>query len=304
MNTKFNWLCLSIEAPPELVESIADVFSRYASGNVVIASINIEDEIDGPGKISGPMKVSAYLQQNDQFDVKKRKIEQAIVSLALIQKIPNIVYENIQEENWMESWKQHFKPLRIAKKFLIQPAWLEPDKTSRHLIRIEPGMAFGTGVHPSTQLALALLEENVKPDNSLFDIGCGSGILSIAADFLGAQPVIGFDIDPLAIENAEFHAHLNNSKAQFALGSIKDIQLENIEIQKADLVVANILARILLQLLNEGLADLVAKDGILILSGILAEQEDEIIEALAKHDFQKVEGKNSADWIAIKALKN
>lgn len=299
-----NWQCLSIEAPPELVESIADVFSRFAAGNVVISSINIEDQIDGPGELSGPMRVSAYLQINEHFEYKKKKIGQAIASLSMIQKIPKIVYEDIQEENWMESWKQHFKALRIGRKFLIQPAWLEPDETTRHIIRIDPGMAFGTGVHPSTQLALNFLEENVKAGISVFDIGCGSGILSIGADLLGAQPVIGVDIDVLAVENAQFHARLNHSKTIFKLGSVKNIAKADFALQKADLVVANILAKILLQLLNDGLSRLVAKDGILILSGILAEQEKEIVSALAEQGFQGMEKKNSEDWIAIKATRN
>jgi len=304
LSNKFTWQCLSIEAPPELVESIADVFTRYAAGNVIIASTNIEDEIDGHGKISGPMRVSVYLEANQDFGRKKRKIEQAIASLGLIQKIPEIQYEDIYNENWMESWKEHFKPLRIGRKFLIQPAWLEPEQTSRYLIRIDPGMAFGTGVHPSTQLALTLLEENVEPGMSLFDIGSGSGILSIGAEMLGASPIIGVDVDALAVENANFHAKLNHSEAIFDHSSIKSIAMGKFEIKEADLVVANILARILLQLLDEGLAGLVADQGCLILSGILAEQEEEILLALAEQDFHSIKKISSDGWFALKAVRN
>lgn len=303
VNPKTKWLCLSLEADPEIAESVADVFSRYASGSVVIASTNIDDEIDGAGKMSGPLRISAYLEHNSELENKRLKIEQALSSLRLIQHIPALIAEEVGDENWMESWKQHFKPLSIGRKFLIQPAWLAAEQSGRNIIRIDPGMAFGTGVHPTTQLALTMIEESIRPRMSLLDIGSGSGILAIGAAMLGADPVFGVDTDAQAVDNASMHAELNKSSASFSQGSVENILSGKSGVKKADLVVANILATVLLRLIDEGLTDLVAKEGYLILSGILEEQQANMRVALREKKFQIVEIKTSGDWIGIKAAR-
>ncbi len=285
----------------EIAESVAEVFSRYASGGVVIASTEIHNGIDSDGIVSGPLLVSAYLEDDKKLEERQQKIEHALASLRMIQPIPQTQYEKIIEKNWMESWKKNFKPLEIASDFLILPAWIEIPETNRKIIRIDPGMAFGTGVHPTTQLSLQLLEDHITKEKSLLDIGCGSGILSIAGDFLGADPVFGIDIDSEAVENALLHARLNQSKANFAQASISELSSINISMQQADVVVANMLVTILLKLLDEGLTDLVSEDGLLILSGILKEQAGVIEQALHAQSFQIQKKITNGDWIAVLA---
>jgi ribosomal protein L11 methyltransferase len=177
-------------------------------------------------------------------------------------------------------------------------------------VRIDPGMAFGTGTHPTTQLCLALVEQYFTHRESaqglkVIDIGCGSGILSIAALKLGAEEALGVDIDPEAVQASGNNAVLNGVTNRFELGigSVKEVRAGKFGIQKAQLVLANILAPVLVKLLDEGLGELVLTDGWLILSGILAEQNPEVESALEKHGYQVVEKSQSGDWVAIAARR-
>ena len=256
---------------------------------------------DAPGAVTGPLRVSAYLEAGSQLETTRLDIENALAALRLIQPIPDPHYEPIQEQNWMEAWKQRYQPILVGERLRIQPAWLEHEEEDRLIIRIAPGMAFGTGVHPTTQLSLQLLERHVHPNMSMIDVGCGSGILSIAASKLGAETVIGLDIDPQAIENATHNARLNNCAPHFALGSVSDLRAGAFPLSEAHLVVANILAPILIRLLDEGLAHLLSPDGVLILSGVMFEQRTDLLSALAQQGLEVISEIQMGDWLAFAA---
>ncbi len=171
-------------------------------------------------------------------------------------------------------------------------------------------MAFGTGTHPTTQLCLALVEDfftqsESMPGMRVIDIGCGSGILSIAALKLGAERALGVDIDPEAIQAAYENAEINgvSSKMELGIGSIKEVKAGNFGFHTGQLVLANILAPILVELLIQGLGDLVTMDGWLILSGILAEQSSEVKSALELHGFHLVRKSQMEDWVALAAQR-
>ena len=293
-----SWLRISLEVAPELAEAVSEVLARYIPGGIVIESTAIEADVE-EGRAVGPLRVSGYIPVDVSLEDTKANIEQSLRYLALIQPIPEPNYETIHEQNWMEAWKKHYKPLPVGDHLLILPAWMDVETGGRIPIRIEPGMAFGTGVHPTTQLSLQLLERNVQPGSSVIDVGCGSAILAIAAAKLGAAPVVAVDIDAQALDNARHNADLNHVDIEISQGSVSEMLAGHFRLQQADVVVANILAPILIQLLDAGLSDLVKLGGVLILSGILGEQEGEIKTALGKKRLQIIEERQIEDWLGL-----
>jgi len=187
---------------------------------------------------------------------------------------------------------------------MIVPAWMEIDTQGRIPIRIDPGMAFGTGTHPTTQLCLEAIETcftEVPGPKTVIDLGCGSGILAVAALKLGAQHALGVDIDADAIRSAIKNAETNavNTRLELGLGSLDEIKAGVFSLQAAPLVLANILAPVLVRLFDQGLGDLVSPAGKLILSGILAEQAEEVVGAARRHGFNQIEILKSSDWVAL-----
>lgn len=300
-----SWLEVSMNVDGELAEAVADVFARFAPSGVVIESTEIEDEIDAQGKISGLLRVSAYIEINESLENKKQKLEESLWYLGKIQPLPNVQFKTIQEENWMHNWKEHFNPVAIGRKFVIVPIWHTNPHPERIEIKMNPGMAFGTGTHPTTQLSLTLLEKHLKKDDTVFDIGFGSGILSIGAIKLGAKIAYGSDIDASAIAVAEEIAKINsvNSQVQFKKASIEQIQQKIFATNKADVVIANILAHILIKLLGEGMGDLIKSGGILLLSGILDIKLEEIKIILSTHGFEITELIFEKDWVGLAAKR-
>lgn len=305
------WLEVSLLVDGELAESVAEVLRRYLPNGVVIESTEVSAEPSNEiGHAVGPLRVSGYIPVDQNLEDIKHKIEQGLWYLGRISPIPPAEFKLIREKNWMESWKKHYHPIPIGKRLLILPAWVNPADDERISIRVELGMAFGTGTHPTTQLCLALAEEyftsigNAKGAR-VIDIGCGSGILSIAAIKLGAEKALGVDIDPVAVKAAGENAKLNGVNQQFELGigSLAEIQAEKFSIKKAQLVFTNILTSVLVKLLNQGLDELVSAKGWLILSGILVDQSPEVEMALKEHGFHKVDKGQLGDWVALAARR-
>src|SRR5215475_14002633 len=175
-----NWLEVSLTVNGELAEAVADVLARFAfSGVMMEQGVKYTDEEDA-GTPTGPITVRAYLEMNDQIEQTRQKLEESLYYLGMIQPLPAASYKQIADQNWMEAWKQHYKPILIGKRLLILPAWMESPSPERIAIKIDPGMAFGTGTHPTTQLCLELIEKCFEDaQSSVIDVGCGSGILPI-----------------------------------------------------------------------------------------------------------------------------
>lgn len=296
-----SWLRVSLEVDPELAEAVSEVLARSLPGGVVIESTAVTANAEDEGHPIGPLRVMGYIPMDAELDQRRAEIEQNLRYLGLIQKIPDPEYQKIEEQNWNESWKQHYKPLTVGKHLLIVPAWMSPDPADRVPIRIEPGMAFGTGVHPTTQLCLQLLEEHVRVGQSVIDVGCGSAILAIAVAKLGAGRVVAVDIDATALDNARLNATLNEVEIEIGEGSVRELLDGKFSLQKADLVLANILAPVLIRMLSDHLAALLNPGGTLILSGILAEQEAHLRSALAAAGLHVVEERHIQDWLALAA---
>jgi ribosomal protein L11 methyltransferase len=206
-----NWLEVSLTVNGELAEAVADVLARFAySGVMMEQGVKYTDEEDA-GTPTGPITVRAFLEMNDQIEETRQKLEEALYYLGRIQPLPAASYKEIADQNWMESWKQHYRPILIGERLVIIPAWMDSLGPHRIAIKIDPGMAFGTGTHPTTQLCLELMEKELATRHPSFviDVGCGSGILSIAAIKLGAKSALGVDIDAGSIVNARENADIN-----------------------------------------------------------------------------------------------
>jgi len=301
-----NWLEVSMTVDGELAESVTDVFARFAPNGVMTEQGVKYNDAEDAGTPAGPITVRAYLEINDQIEETRQKLEESLFYLGMIRPLPAPAYKQIADQNWMEAWKQHYKPILIGERLVVVPAWMESPDPNRVAIKIDPGMAFGTGTHPTTQLCLELMElffggVDGHPPLRVIDIGCGSGILSIAALKLGAGKVLGVDIDTESITNSRENADTNGVGDELILGvgSVQEILAGQFPFKSAPLVVANILAPVIVRLFNAGLADLMDQDGAIILSGILFEQEQSVIEAGQAKGLSMSERQQMGDWVAL-----
>ncbi len=295
------WLEVSLIVDSELAEAVAEVLARFAPNGVVIGSTAIETDLEDEGHVIGPFRVCAYLPFDEKIKVTRHQIDTSLWHLGRIKPMPQPEYKTIQEVNWAETWKGYYKPIPIGKRLMILPSWMDSPDEVRIPIRIDPGMAFGTGTHPSTQLCLQMLEIHIPVGRDIFDIGCGSGILSVAALKLGARHAYGVDIEVESIENANKNAAINQvtNQIDFSLGSVKEIKAGIFKIRRASLVLANILTHILIRLIDNGLPDLLESEGVLILSGILEEQLSELEPKIREHGLQIIERSQIDDWVAL-----
>lgn len=296
-----NWLEISLVVSGEIAEAAAEVLARFAPGGVVIESTEIEDHLDSEGIPIGPLRVCAYIKVDENIETTRHNIEQAFWHLSRIQPIPTPSFKIIEETNWNEKWKSHYKPIPIGDNLIILPSWIDIPVGNRIPVRIDPGAAFGTGTHPTTYLCLEMLTKHMHQGEIAFDIGCGSGILSITAVKLGAMRVYGVDTDSEAISAARVNAKINEveDRVLLAQGSVNEIIWGTFDTQQAPLVFANILTHILIRLLNEGLSKLVMPTGILILSGILEEQVPDILSLTKEKGLRIIDQRQLDDWVCI-----
>ena len=320
-----NWLEVSMTVDGELAEAVADVFARFAYSGVMMEQGVKYNDAEDAGTPTGPIIVRAYLEMDEKIEEMRHKLEESLFYLGMIQPLPAPSYKQIADQNWMEAWKQHYKPILVGERLVIVPAWMESPDPKRVAIKIDPGMAFGTGTHPTTQLCLELMERAIgdiresgigasglstpsRISNNEFrmiDIGCGSGILSIAALKLGAEHALAVDIDPESITNARENADTNGVGAELILGvgSVQQILDGAFDFKRAPLVVANILAPVIIRLFEMGLAELVEDPGAIILSGILQEQEQSVIEAAQATGLRMNDRSQIGDWVALKLTR-
>lgn len=303
-----NWLEVSLTVNGELAEAVADVLARFAPNGVVTEqAVKFNDEED-EGTPVGDITVRAYLPADENLDETRQKLEESLYYLGMIQPLPAPSFSPVADQNWMEAWKTRYQPILIGKRLVIVPIWLDSPEPARISIRIDPGMAFGTGTHPTTQLCLELLEmvfdDSSKAGNikTVIDVGCGSGILSVAALKLGAETALGVDIDEASVKNSRENADNNGipvERFQIGLGSVAEVKAGRFGFSQSPLVLANILAPVLIRLFDAGMADLVSPGGSIILSGILEHQARDVISSAEKYGLKLAAQKQIADWVAL-----
>ncbi len=300
---KATWLEVSLIVDGEMAEAVAEVLGRFAPNGVVIETTAIgASEDDAEGYPVGPLRVFAFLPADERLEDTRRRLDEALWYLGRIRALPVVQYRLVEETNWVDAWKQHYRPIAIGEKLMIVPAWLNNPNPERVAVRIDPGMAFGTGTHPTTQLCLELVEEIVQQGQVVIDVGCGTAILAVAALLLGAAHALGVDIDPEAVTAAAENAAANkvSERLELAQGSLAEILVGKFTLRQAPLVCANILAPVLIQMLDEGLGKLVEPGGSLILSGILVEQAQSVIDAANTHGLTLVQSRQIDDWVALR----
>jgi len=287
------WLEVSVTVENEAAEVVAEVLSRYAHRGVAIEA--------GPeGWNAGPVVVRAYLPVDDQLWDKKRRIEQAFWHLGQIRPVPAPAFRTVAEVDWAEAWKERLDVLRIGRHIVIRPSWRvyapEPEDV---VIELDPGMAFGTGLHPTTQMCLVALEELNPPGASVLDVGTGSGILAIAGAKLGAERVLAVDNDPVAVKTARDNVAANGVQdvVRVARGSLADVS------GSYDLVVVNILAKVIVEMAHTGLATRVRAGGTLIATGIIDDQSAKVVAALEQNGLSLVEQRQVEDWVCLLAQR-
>lgn len=289
------WVEVSVEVENEVAEAVAEVLSRYAHrGGVVVEA--------GPdGWNAGPVIVRAYLPTDDELWTKKKAVQEGLWHLGQISPIPEPTFRSVAEEDWTEAWKKRLKVLRIGEHMVIQPSWLEyRPRPQDVVIRLDPGMAFGTGLHPTTQLCLCALEEYLQPGMDVLDLGTGSGILAIAAAKLKARSVLAVDNDQQAVRVAGNNMVTNHVQeiVRVKKGSLPQVT------GGYDLVVVNILARVILEMMESGLPQHIRTGGTLIGAGITVDQVSDVAAAFERGGLELIDQRQSGDWVSLVARRS
>jgi ribosomal protein L11 methyltransferase len=304
------WLEISVQCDGEAAEAVAELFNRYNSspGETQGGAVVEVGGFDDYGEISQPViTVRTYLADSQALESRRKKIEEGLWFLGRIYPIPDPVLRELAEEDWATAWRKHYHAMRVGSRLIIVPAWQaeEIDLTAgadRGLpllpIILDPGMAFGTGLHPTTRLCLAALERSVLPGQAVLDVGCGSGVLSIAAARLGAAPILATDIDPIAVTATVENCARNGLEGYVEAreGSLPD---PGERPAGWPVIVANILADVIVLLLVQGLSRLLAAEGRLILSGIIEPRAADVVAALDRHGLRLVERTQEGDWVCL-----
>ena len=303
-----NWLEVSVNTHSESVEVVSSILIELGSKGVSIEDpqdyYQLTDEQLEWLKVqqkdlyeTDTVIVKGYFQPSqwskDSDVLLHEKLEE--IKVYGLQTGPlSVQVKEVGEEDWANAWKQYYFPVRVTRFLTVVPSWVdyEKEQDDELLIELDPGLAFGTGTHPTTQLSLTALEQTIRGNESVLDVGTGSGVLSIASKLLGASKVTAFDIDEMATRVAKENIALNPT-----IGEI-EVYENNLLVgvdQKSDLIVANILAEILLQMPEDAYRNL-KDDGSLILSGIIESKANEVKEAYEKAGFTLVERMTMKEW--------
>ncbi len=306
------WIEVRVITKSEALEPISGIFYSLDCKGVAI-----EDPEDILGREQGPLTwdfadinvlehkgkvavVKAYFAEEDNIQdvlayVNERLEELKEMGLDLGE--AKVEHEKMHEEDWANTWKQYYKPSKVGEKIVVKPIWEEYEaKENELVVDLDPGMAFGTGTHETTRMCIQALERYVKEESTVFDVGCGSGILAIAAAKLGAKLAVGVDLDPVAVESSIENVGYNN------LSNIEILHGNLVEVidGKADIVVANILAEIIC-ILTDDVKRVLKDGGILITSGIIHDRVDMVCEKLEATGFEVIEKNRDGEWNCIVA---
>lgn len=307
------WAEISIQTTHEATEAVANIFHDLGASGVIIEdpvlinayrSSGTWDYCDLPEPADiEVVTVKAYLPVDDQLDDKLGLFEQKVNDLEqhnLNKGCGLINWVEVQDEDWASAWKEYFHPVKVSEHIVIKPSWEDYfPAVDDIVIELDPGMAFGTGTHHTTVLCIRLLDELVKTGDTVFDVGTGSGILAVAAAKLGAASVHAIDLDPVAVRVAQENISMNH--VQHTVVTAQGDLLTGVSGQ-ADIIVANIIADIIIQILNDLPARL-KDDGAFIASGIIIERLSDVTAAMLDHKFIIEKVVEEGGWAAIVARK-
>jgi ribosomal protein L11 methyltransferase len=283
-----DWIEAAVRVNGEMAEAVSELINRYVPGGVVI-----EQDPNVPESVTVKTFLSPDAHQT------RRQIEEGLWHLGQICPIPEPRFRLVPQKGWAEAWKKQFQVLRIGHRVVIKPSWLThspaPDDV---VVELDPGMAFGTGLHPSTRLCVQALEDLAQPDMHVLDLGTGSGILAIAAALLGAGQVLALDVDELAVKAAKTNVAVNGmaDRVRVEQGSVEYLAFDT---ACFGLMLVNIEARVILELIDQGLLTYLGPEGWFVGSGILATQADDILAVLGGRGLCHIEIRAEDDWVAV-----
>lgn len=297
------WLELSIRAPQEYVEPLSAVFQRHGYGGVAVeleGGFNPDEGESASDEATAVLR--SYLPIDRTTASSREQIRVAVDLISLLCPLPPIEERVIDEHEWLEAWKDHFTVLHVGR-VVVRPSWMEYEAADGEVvIGMDPGMAFGTGHHPTTRMCLVELDRLVKPGMSVLDVGTGSGILSIAAAKLGADRVHALDVDPVAVRAARANVRDNSLRHRVTLEE-RDLSADREPTGEFDIVVANLYTNVILKL-APALAAHAAAGGALVVSGIMAERASEVGRALGDAGCAVERTEREGDWAALVARKS
>lgn len=313
---EMKWSEISIHTTNEAIEPISNILHEAGASGVVIEDpfeLTKERE-DQFGEIyqlnpddypEEGVIIKAYLPVNSFLGETVDAIKESINDLILHDidlGLNKVTISEVNEEEWATAWKKYYNPVKISEKFTIVPTWeiYEPVSSDELIIELDPGMAFGTGTHPTTVMCIQALEKTVRPGDRVIDVGTGSGVLSIAAALLGAEDVRAYDLDEVAVTSAKLNIKLNKVHEKVAVA--QNNLLDGVEENSADVIVANILAEVILRFTDD-VARVVKPGGSFIASGIIQPKKDLVKDALINSGFEIVETILMEDWVAICAKR-
>jgi ribosomal protein L11 methyltransferase len=295
------WLELAVESDSEAVEAVAELFARHGYNQGVVVEEAFTQDQDGDNLAvdpTRPVMVRTFLAEADANAGTIEAIRQALWHLGRMRHVGDLQVTRRREEDWANAWKAHFSVHRIGRRVTVCAPWHEyTPGADEVVVELDPGMAFGTGLHPSTRLTMLALEESLRPDDTVLDVGAGSGILSIAAALLGASRVDGVDIEPVAVRSARENAARNGvaDRVRIEEGSVGPGAPFSGEY---DLVLANIIARILIELAPH-LAAAVKPGGALVLAGIIEPREADVAATFDALGLTRAGRGQSEDWVRL-----
>lgn len=280
-----------IEDPLELVKEREDQFGE-------IYQLNPKDYPDEGVIVKAYLPVTSFL--GETVDAIKESINNLVIHNIDIGR-NTVTVSEVNEEEWATAWKKYYHPVKISERFTIVPTWEEytPVSSDELIIELDPGMAFGTGTHPTTVMCIQALERTVVNGDHVVDVGTGTGVLSIASAMLGAKSVLALDLDEVAVKSAKINSKLNKTNKVVTVAQNNLLDGVN---QEADVVVANILAEVIVRFTDD-VARVVKKDGYFISSGIILQKKDEVRTAIERSGFEIIETIQMEDWIAMIAKR-
>jgi ribosomal protein L11 methyltransferase len=283
------------------VDLISDVFYDFGLQGVVVEDPRIEPEEGWPEDVLGRPAhhaVSGYFPNDNRFEKRCKILEEKLLQfrekLGLIYRMS---HKALDEEDWAHAWKAYFWPQKIGRNMVVKPTWRDYRAESDEVvIELDPGMAFGTGTHPTTTMCISMIEKYLEKNDLFLDIGTGSGILMIAAAKLGAGKICGVDHDETAVHIAIENLRRNGVDAQRFFVNCANLA-EGIK-ETYDMVAANILSRVILDLLNE-IEGVLKAGGIFVCSGITDKNETQVVTAMRNSGFEILEIISQDEWVAI-----
>lgn len=309
------WIEVRVITKSEALEPVSGIFYGLDCKGVAI-----EDPNDILEREQGPLTwdfadinvlehkgevavVKAYFSEEDNIEEVLKYVNEKmkeIKDLGIDTGVGKVESEKMYEEDWANNWKKYYKPTKVGERIIVKPIWEEYEpKEDELVLELDPGMAFGTGTHETTRMCIQALDKYVKEDSTVFDVGCGSGILAIAAAKLGAKMAIGVDLDPVAVESAKENVGFNNlNNIQILYGNLVEV-IDG----KADIVVANIIAEVIC-ILTEDVKRVLNESGYFITSGIIHDRVDMVTKKLEETGFEVVEINKDGEWNCIVAKLN